>query len=97
MSVIDSNQGSGQFSSQLGAWKRGCTGSTGRTLEFAFGSGTITRLDYKFDPNQPKDSISGTIIATSFPLNANPLGDGGTQVGDFEFTGTRIEALPDKK
>jgi hypothetical protein len=95
MSVIDSGQGGPgtQFSSQLGAWKRGCDGSAkGRTLDFSFPPNAgIARVDYKFDADQPKDTIKGTIVLTVFPLNANPLDGGGTVVGNFEFTGTRIK------
>jgi hypothetical protein len=94
MSVIDSNQGGPgtQFSSQLGAWKRGCDGAMkGRTIDFSFPSAGIARVDYKFDADQPEDTIKGTIVLTVFPLNANPLDGGGTVVGHFEFTGTRIK------
>jgi len=95
MSAIDSGQGgpSTEFSSQLGAWKRGCDGSaTGRTLDFSFPpKAGIARVDYKFDADQPEDTIKGTIVLTTFPLNANPLDGGGTVVGHFEFTGQRIK------
>jgi len=92
MSVISSNQNSGQISSQLGAWKHGCSGSTGRTIQFSFGDGTINRLDFTFNAHQPKGTISGTITITNFPGNGNPLGTGGTVIGNCDFTGTRIEA-----
>jgi hypothetical protein len=95
MSVIDSGQGGPgtEFSSQLGAWKRGCDGSAkGRTLDFSFPPNAgIARVDYKFDGDQPKDTIKGTIVLTTFPLNSNPLDGGGTVVGHFEFTGQRIK------
>lgn len=97
MSAIDSNQGNGQFSSQLGSWKHGCGGTMkGRTLEFSFANATINRLDYQFDKQQSKDSISGRIVVTSFSVNADPLGDGGTVIANLEFTGTRVEVPPDK-
>ncbi len=95
MSSVDSGQGgpASQFSSQLDAWKRGCKGTaTGRTLDFTFPSNGINRLDYTFDADQPKDTIKGEFILTNFPINADPLGSGGTVVGQFEFTGTRIKA-----
>ncbi len=66
--------------------------STGRTLDFSCPSAGISRLDYKFDPDQPKDTIKGLFILTTFPLNADPRVDTGTVVGQFEFTGTRIKA-----
>lgn len=95
MSVIDSGQGApgSGFSSQLGAWKRGCDGSAaGRTLDFSFPNNIgINRVDYKFDANQPKDTIKGTFTVTKFPLGANPLDGGGTAAGEFEFTGQRIK------
>jgi hypothetical protein len=92
MSSVDSGQGNGFFSSQLGAWKGKCDGTaSGRTLEFSFGDGTITRLDYSFDGDQPKDTVAGTIVLTSFNLNDDPLGDGGTVIAHWEFTGTQVE------
>jgi hypothetical protein len=94
MSAVDSGQGgpASMFSSQLGAWKRGCKGgATGRTLDFTFPSTGINRLDYTFDADQPKDTIKGTFVVTNFPINANPLDGGGTVVGHFEFTGQRIK------
>ncbi|HEV2964789.1 MAG TPA: hypothetical protein VG649_23375 [Candidatus Angelobacter sp.] len=94
MSSVDSGQGGpvSMFSSQLGAWKRGCNGGAkGRTLDFTFPSTGINRLDYTFDANQPKNTIKGEFILTNFPIDADPQGSGGTVVGQFEFTGQRIK------
>ena len=90
--AIDSGQGGPgvQFSSQRGAWAARPTGGViARTLDFSFPSAGIARVDYNFatiNTNQ----VSGTITLTVFPLNGNPLDGGGTVVGTFNFTGTRV-------
>lgn len=92
MSVIDSGQGGPgtQFSSQQGPWVSS-PGNTlsARALDFSFPSAGIAVVDYQINilPNQ---QISGTITLTVFALTDNPLNGGGTVVGTFNFTGTKI-------
>jgi hypothetical protein len=93
MTAIDSGQGGPgvQFSSQMGAWTTapaGVAGVIGRTVDFSYPSAGIARLDYVFKTT--KDQTNGTITLTVFPLDGDPQGSGGTVVGNFNFTGTRI-------
>jgi len=93
MTVIDSGQGGPgiQFSGQQGVWEHQSGGGLqARTLDFSFPSAGIARVDYVFNAGVPADQVAGTITLTVFPLTANPLDGGGTVVGTFNFTGTRI-------
>lgn len=93
MSVIDSGQGGPgiQFSSQQGTWEHESGGGLeARTLDFSFPSAGIARVDYRFDAGTPANQVSGNITLTVFPLQGNPLDGGGTVVGNFNFTGTRV-------
>ena len=92
MSVIDSGQGGPgvQFSSQQGPWiSVPGNALAARTLDFSFPSAGIAVVDYHINI-LPADQISGTITLTVFALTDNPLGGGGTVVGTFNFTGTKI-------
>lgn len=92
MAAVDSGQGGPgiQFSSQRGAWASiPGAGVTARTLDFSFPSAGIARVDYHFTTIN-NEQVSGTITLTVFPLTANPLDGGGTVVGTFNFTGTRV-------
>jgi hypothetical protein len=92
LSVIDSGQGGPAFlfSSQLGSWEPNSKGGVAaKTIDFDFPSAGIARLDYTINSNHD-GSVSGTITLTSFPLQGNPLGGGGTVVGTFTFTGQPI-------
>ena len=94
MAVIDSGQGGPgvQFSSQQGAWATATGGGVvARTLDFSFPSAGIARVDYNFTTVNT-DQVSGTITLTVFGLTDNPLDGGGTVVGTFNFTGTRVNA-----
>src|SRR5215471_18644224 len=92
LTVIDSGQGGPgvQFSSQQGVWahRPGAT-VVARTLDFSFPSAGIARVDYHFTTVN-KDQVSGTITLTVFGLTDDPLDGGGTVVGTFNFTGTRV-------
>ena len=91
--VIDSGQGGPgiQFSSQQGAWVSSPSATiTARTLDFSFPSAGIARVDYTFTTINP-EQVAGTITLTVFPLTADPLDGGGTVVGTFNFTGTRVQ------
>lgn len=92
LSVIDSGQGGPgvQFSSQQGPWVS-IPGNAlaARTLDFSFPSAGIAVVDYQINI-LPADQISGTITLTVFGLQDDPLDGGGTVVGTFNFTGTKI-------
>src|SRR5215471_18475659 len=92
LTVIDSGQGGPgvQFSSQQGVWahRPGAT-VVARTLDFSFPSAGIARVDFHFTTVN-KDQVSGTITLTVFGLTDDPLDGGGTVVGTFNFTGTRV-------
>ena len=92
LTVVDSGQGGPgvQFSSQQGAWQdSGNNTLTARTLDFSFPSAGIARVDYSITTVSAK-GIAGTITLTVFGLLDNPLDGGGTVVGTFNFTGTKI-------
>jgi len=92
LTVIDSGQGGPgiQFSGQQGSWAQAPGGGVeARTLDFSFPSAGIARVDYNFTTVN-KDQVSGTITLTVFGLTDNPLDGGGTVVGMFNFTGTRV-------
>ena len=94
LTVIDSGQGGPgvQFSSQQGAWAAGGGGGVvlvARTLDFSFPSAGIARVDYIFTTSNT-NQVAGTITLTVFGLQDNPLDGGGTVVGTFNFTGTRV-------
>ncbi|MBV8630554.1 MAG: hypothetical protein JOZ83_06485 [Silvibacterium sp.] len=93
MSVIDSGQGGPTFffSSQLGSWKFSNDGLVARTIDFDYPpNADVVRLDYTFTLSQDRKAISGTIKLTTFPLEADPQGGGGTVVGTFTFAGELI-------
>lgn len=92
LAVIDSGQGGPgiQFSSQQGAWATSPgAGVVARTLDFSFPSAGIARVDYNFTTINTSQ-VAGTITLTVFGLQDNPLDGGGTVVGTFNFTGTRV-------
>lgn len=92
LSVIDSGQGGPgtQFSSQQGPWiSVPGNALAARTLDFSFPSAGIAVVDYQIKI-LPDQQISGTITLTVFALTDNPLNGGGTVVGTFNFTGTKI-------
>jgi hypothetical protein len=97
MSAIDSGQGGPTFffSSQLGSWASSSTGrAVGRTIDFDYpnsdGGADVARLDYTIRFEHSGHQIIGTIILTTFPLQANPLDGGGTVAGTFTFSGNLI-------
>ncbi|MBV8211592.1 MAG: hypothetical protein JOZ08_00020 [Verrucomicrobia bacterium] len=94
MSAIDSGQGGPTFffSSQLGSWKFDGAGEiAARTIDFDYPpNADVVRLDYTVKFSADRTQIKGTIMLTSFPLQANPLDGGGTVIGNFTFTGNVI-------
>ncbi|CAL1242104.1 hypothetical protein [Candidatus Methylocalor cossyra] len=95
LSAIDSGQGGPDFffSSQQGVWKPDSKGgAVGRTLDFNFPpSPGVARLDYTFQFGSDDKDVTGTITLTTFPLQGDPLGEGGTVVGTFTFDGKRVQ------
>jgi len=90
--AVDSGQGGPgvQFSSQQGSWESSPGGGvTARSLDFSFPSAGIARVDYNINSTSAAQ-VSGTITLTVFPLTGDPLDGGGTVVGTFNFTGTRV-------
>jgi len=93
--AVDSGQGGPGvlFSSQQGNWESAPGGGIiARTLDFSFPSAGIVRVDYNFTTTNAQQ-VAGTITLTVFPLTSDPLDGGGTVVGTFNFTGTRV-AVP---
>jgi len=80
------------FSSQLGSWKFGNAGGlVARTIFFDFTNVIIDRLDYTATFASNRRQVTGTITITDFaPFTADPLGEGGTPFGHFNFTGTLV-------
>ena len=94
VSAIASGQGGPTvfFSSQLGSWKFGHAGGlVARTIFFDFTNVIIDRLDYTATFASNRTQVTGTITITDFaPFTADPLGEGGTPFGHFNFTGTLV-------
>jgi len=96
LSAINSAQGGPTFffTSELGAWEPDRQGgAVGRTLDFHLppASPGVVRVDYTFQFSDNNTQVTGTITLTSFPLQGNPLGAGGTVFGELTFTGTLVE------
>ena len=96
MSVVDSGQGTVGFTAAQGTWdcqvQHGQPELQATALDFNTAGDMIFRTDYQatFDPQS--ETVAGTITLQTFPLAADPLGSGGTEVGTFAFTGQRIPA-----
>lgn len=93
ISVIDSGQGGPFFfTSQLGSWKwNGKSGIAAKTIDFDYPpNADVARLDYAISFAGHGTQISGTITLTTFPLEGDPQGSGGTVVGTFSFTGKLV-------
>jgi hypothetical protein len=94
MSVVAADQGGPTyfFSSQLGSWKPdGMGGVIGKTLDFDYPpNADVARIDYtiRFDP--VLNQATGTETLTTFPLQGNPFGGGGTLLGTYTFTGELV-------
>ena len=95
MSVTDSGQGGPVFffTSQLGSWKPAGTGTIlAKTIDFDYPpNAAVARVDYTISIAPGGAHIAGTITLTTFPLQGDPLGGGGTVVGTFTFTGNRVQ------
>jgi hypothetical protein len=87
------------FSGEFGSWRPdGTGGAVGRVLDFDFyghtvyPNGDVGRVDYtiSFPDDGPAGRIVGTETVTIFPLQSNPFGGGGTNLGTFNFTGQLI-------
>jgi hypothetical protein len=95
MSVVAADQGGPTyfFSSQLGSWKSdGQGGVVGKTLDFDYPpNADVARIDYtiRFDP--ALGQATGTETLTTFPLQGNPFGGGGTLLGTYTFTGELVK------
>jgi hypothetical protein len=99
MCVVDADSGGPNyfFTGELGSWKpNGKGGALGRTLDFdffvghpAYPNGDVARVDYTIS-FQNDGGIVGTHTVTTFPLQDNPLGDGGTTLVTSNFTGQLI-------
>jgi hypothetical protein len=95
MSVVAADQGGPTyfFSSQLGSWKSdGLGGVVGKTLDFDYPpNADVARIDYtiRFDP--ALGQATGTETLTTFPLQGNPFGGGGTLLGTYTFTGELVK------
>jgi len=95
ISVTDSGQGgpSYYFSSQLGSWKPdGNHRIVARTIDFDFPTSpkVVARVDFTLDLGENPNQVSGTITVTYFPLEADPLGGGGTVVVNDTMVGQLI-------
>jgi hypothetical protein len=100
MSVVDADSGGPNFffTGEFGSWRPdGKGGAVGRTIDFDFfvghpvyPNGDVARIDYTISFPNDSHLIVGTHTITIFPLEENPLGGGGTNVGTFNFTGQLI-------
>jgi hypothetical protein len=96
ISVTDSGQGGPYyyFSSQLGSWKPDSNGRiVARTIDFDFppSPSVVARVDFTFDFGEDPNQVTGTITVTYFPLEADPLGGGGTVVVNDTLVGELIK------
>jgi len=96
MSVLDAGQGGPGyfFTSQLGSWKsRGNGRIAGRTIDFDIPpqQASIARVDFTMKLSEDRSRLTGSVTVTYFPIEADPLGDGGTVIGTFTFVGQLIK------
>jgi hypothetical protein len=95
MSVVDSDQGGPTFffTTQAGSWKPdGKGGVVAKTIDFDFPpNADAARLDYAISFDQNGDQATGTVTLTTFPLQGNPLGGGGTVLGTFTLSGELVK------
>jgi hypothetical protein len=96
ISVTDSGQGgpSYHFSSQLGSWKPDGNGRiVARTIDFDFPPSpkVVARVDFTLDFGEDPNRVAGTITVIYFPLEADPLGGGGTVVVNDNLVGELIK------
>jgi hypothetical protein len=100
MSVVDADSGGPNyfFTPELGSWEPdGKGGVVGRTVDFdyyvghpMYPNGDVARIDYTISFQGNGSQIVGTHTVTIFPLQDNPLGGGGTNLGISNFTGQLI-------
>jgi hypothetical protein len=97
MSVVEADSGGPTyyFTGEFGSWRPDDTGgAVGMALDFdlyghtVYPDGDVARVDYTM--SFQNDGIVGTETVTIFPLQSNPFGGGGTNVGTFNFTGQLI-------
>jgi len=86
----------------LGSWKFGNAGGlVARTIWFAFPNplatpvvvARVTRVDYTATFEWNRTMVKGTLTITDFPIDGDPLHDGGGIPGTtftFNFTGTLV-------
>jgi hypothetical protein len=101
MSAVEADSGGPTyyFTGEFGSWRPdGTGGAVGRTLDFdlyghtVYQNGDVGRVDYtiSFQDDGSLSQIVGTETVTIFPLQSNPFGGGGTNLGTFNFTGQLI-------
>jgi hypothetical protein len=95
MSVVAADQGGPTyfFSSQLGSWQAdGNGGVVGKTLDFDYPpNADVARIDYTIRFDTSLNQASGTETLTTFPLQGNPFGAGGTVLGTYTFTAQLVK------
>ena len=95
LAVVDSGQGGPTyfFSSQLGSWGPVSTGGlVARAIDFDYPPNQdVARLDYTIELSPDHSHVTGTVTLTTFPLEGDPLGGGGTVEGTFTFAGELIQ------
>jgi hypothetical protein len=94
MSVVAADQGGPTyfFSSQLGSWQSdGKGGVVGKTIDFDYPpNADVARIDYTISFNSAGQA-TGTETLTTFPLQSDPFGSGGTSLGTYTFTGELVK------
>jgi hypothetical protein len=95
MSVVAADQGGPTyfFSSQLGSWQPdGKGGVVGKTIDFDYPpNADVARIDYTISFNSALGQATGTETLTTFPLQGDPFGTGGTSLGNYTFTGVLVK------
>jgi hypothetical protein len=95
MSVVAADQGGPTyfFSSQLGSWQPdGKGGVVGKTIDFDYPpNADVARIDYTISFNSALGQATGTETLTTFPLQGDPFGSGGTSLGTYTFTGELVK------
>jgi hypothetical protein len=95
MSVVAADQGGPTyfFSSQLGSWQPdGKGGVVGKTIDFDYPpNADVARIDYTISFNPALGQATGTETLTTFPLQSDPFGSGGTSLGTYAFTSELVK------
>jgi hypothetical protein len=95
LSAADSNQGGPTFyfSTQMGTWKAAGDGRiVARVVNMTYPpSPGMARSEYTITLAPDGREAIGAITVFLYPLDANPLQDPGTLLGDFTFVGEAIK------